>query len=143
MKYIGTYMYKSQSQYGYCTSACMVASQLNRQIILLPKHTLTHYWSSFPFNVIIPSKSILHRKLYLDRKLMGSHTNWLVVTMLTVPKSNQLSQSNNCLSRRPIDTSPLFFIFYCFLLHISLLFSEPKHFLHSQWIWGRVDCRLY
>ena len=40
------YLLESQSQYDYCASACTVASQLNRQIILLPKHTLTHYWSA-------------------------------------------------------------------------------------------------
>ena len=30
--------------------------------------------------------------------------------------------------------SPIFFIFYCFLPHISGIFSKPKLFLQSQWI---------
>ena len=36
--------------YDYHALACMVASQLNHQIILLLKHPLTHYWTS-PLNL--------------------------------------------------------------------------------------------
>ena len=53
----------------------------------------------------------------------------------TLPKSKS-HKSNNRLSRRSIQglSSPLFFIFYCFLPHISQIFSKSKSFLQSQWI---------
>ena len=84
--------------------------------------------------------------------IMFLKPNWSIVTYQTQMKQNGLyhkvdniklestlnksnsHKSNNRLSRRPFQVLfSLSFMFYCFLPHMSWIFSKSKVFLQSQW----------
>ena len=76
---------------------------------------------------------LIETSLILKPILPESILKWLAsLLQLTLPKSN-LHTLNNHPSLKS-HTSPLFFIFYYFLLHIGLIFSKSTLFLQSQWI---------
>ena len=55
---------------------------------------------------------------------------WLQSTLPIKVKVAYVEQ----LCKSKVYSSPLFFIFYCFLPHISGIFCKSKSFLQSQWI---------